>query len=100
MLVISISACLAGAVCGDHCSPISDTTIMSSAGAHCDHINHVNTQLPYALTVAAVCGVGYLLAGIIGFQTQSIAALASTPLTLIVIVAVVLFVRRTQMSKA
>ena len=100
MLVISISACLAGAVCGDHCSPISDTTIMSSAGAHCDHINHVNTQLPYALTVAAVCGVGYLLAGIIGYKTQSIAALASTPLTLAVIVAVVLFVRRTQMNKA
>ena len=100
MLVISISACLAGAVCGDHCSPISDTTIMSSAGAHCDHINHVNTQLPYALTVAAVCSVGYLLAGIIGYKTQSIAALASTPLTLAVIVAVVLFVRRTQMNKA
>ena len=100
MLVISISACLAGAVCGDHCSPISDTTIMSSAGAHCDHINHVNTQLPYALTVAAVCGVGYLLAGIIGFQTQSIAALVSTPLTLVIIIAVVLFVRRTQAGKA
>ena len=100
MLVISISACLAGAVCGDHCSPISDTTIMSSAGAHCNHINHVNTQLPYALTVAAVCGVGYLLAGIIGFQTQSIAALASTPLTLVIIIAVVLFVRRTQAGKA
>ena len=100
MLVISISACLAGAVCGDHCSPISDTTIMSSAGAHCDHINHVNTQLPYALTVAAVCSVGYLLAGIIGYQTQSLAALAATPLTLIIIIAVVLFVRRSQARKA
>ena len=100
MLVIAISACLAGAVCGDHCSPISDTTIMSSAGAHCDHINHVNTQLPYALTVAAVCAVGYLLAGIIGYQTQSAAALVSTPLTLAITVAVVLFVRRSQSGKA
>lgn len=65
MMVISISACLAGAVCGDHCSPISDTTIMASAGGHCDHINHVSTQLPYALTVAAVCFAGYILAGFV-----------------------------------
>ena len=61
LMVIGISACLAGAVCGDHCSPISDTTIMSSAGAQCNHINHVSTQLPYALTVAAVSAVGFLL---------------------------------------
>ncbi len=65
LLIISVSACLAGAVCGDHCSPISDTTIMSSAGADCDHINHVNTQMPYAMTVAAVSFVGYLLAGFV-----------------------------------
>ncbi len=65
LLIITISACLAGAVCGDHCSPISDTTIMASAGAQCDHINHVSTQLPYALLVAAVSFVGYLLAGFI-----------------------------------
>lgn len=65
LLIISVSACLAGAVCGDHCSPISDTTIMSSTGAMCNHINHVSTQLPYALTVAAVSFVGYILAGII-----------------------------------
>lgn len=65
LLVISISACLAGAVCGDHCSPISDTTIMSSTGSMCNHINHVSTQLPYALTVAAVSFVGYILAGLI-----------------------------------
>lgn len=52
--VVCISACMAGAVCGDHCSPISDTTIMASAGAQCDHVNHVSTQLPYAITVAAV----------------------------------------------
>ncbi len=63
--VIGISACLAGAVCGDHCSPISDTTIMSSAGAICNHINHVSTQLPYALTVAAVSFVSYIIAGFI-----------------------------------
>ena len=65
ILVIGISACLAGAVCGDHCSPISDTTIMSSAGAQCNHINHVNTQLPYSLTVAAISFVCYILAGFI-----------------------------------
>ncbi len=63
--VIAISACMAGAVCGDHCSPISDTTIMSSAGAQCDHINHVSTQLPYALTVAAVSFVSYIIAGFV-----------------------------------
>ncbi len=65
MQTIGISACLAGAVCGDHCSPISDTTIMSSAGAKCNHINHVSTQLPYALTVAAVSFVAYVLAGFV-----------------------------------
>ena len=63
MLVISIAACLSGAVCGDHCSPISDTTIMASAGAHSNHVNHVSTQLPYAMTVAAVSAVCYALAG-------------------------------------
>ena len=62
-LIIGISACLAGAVCGDHCSPISDTTIMASAGAQCDHINHVSTQLPYAITVAAISFVTYIIAG-------------------------------------
>ena len=64
-LVVCIAACLAGAVCGDHCSPISDTTIMASTGGQCDHVNHVSTQLPYALTVAAVSFVGYLLAGFV-----------------------------------
>lgn len=63
MMVISISACLAGAVCGDHCSPISDTTIMASAGSQCHHVNHVSTQLPYALTVAGVSFVTYIVAG-------------------------------------
>ena len=63
--IISISACVAGAVAGDHCSPISDTTIMSSAGAQCNHIAHVSTQLPYALTAAGVSFVTYLIAGIV-----------------------------------
>lgn len=65
LLTIGISACLAGAVCGDHCSPISDTTIMSSAGAQCDHVNHVSTQLPYAITVAAVSFVSFVIAGFV-----------------------------------
>ena len=66
MTIIAVSACMAGAVCGDHCSPISDTTIMASAGAQCNHIVHVNTQLPYALTVAAVSFVSYLVAPFVG----------------------------------
>ena len=65
MMIISISACMAGAVCGDHCSPISDTTIMASAGGQCNHVNHVNTQLPYAITVAAVSAVTYVVAGFV-----------------------------------
>ena len=69
--IIGISACLAGAVCGDHCSPISDTTIMSSAGAQCNHINHVSTQLPYAVTVAGVSLVSFIIAGYV--QTWYIA---------------------------
>ncbi|MDR0964367.1 MAG: Na+/H+ antiporter NhaC family protein [Clostridium sp.] len=63
LMVISISACMAGAVCGDHCSPISDTTIMASAGADCNHVDHVSTQLPYAILVAAISFVTYILAG-------------------------------------
>jgi len=62
MAIIGMSACMAGAVCGDHCSPISDTTIMASAGAQCNHINHVSTQLPYAISVAAISFVMYLIA--------------------------------------
>ena len=65
MMIISISACMAGAVCGDHCSPISDTTIMASAGAQCNHVNHVSTQLPYAMTVAAFSCITYVIAGIL-----------------------------------
>ncbi len=65
LLYIGMSACLAGAVCGDHCSPISDTTIMASAGAQCNHINHVNTQLPYAIFVAVLSFVGFIIAGFV-----------------------------------
>ena len=63
--VVCVSACMAGAVCGDHCSPISDTTIMASAGAQCDHVTHVSTQLPYAMTVAGVSFAAYIIAGFI-----------------------------------
>jgi Na+/H+ antiporter NhaC len=65
ILTICMSACLAGAVCGDHCSPISDTTIMSSAGAQCEHLDHVSTQMPYALTVAAISFVMFVISGFI-----------------------------------
>ena len=71
LMIISISACMAGAVCGDHCSPISDTTIMASAGAQCEHVNHVSTQLPYAIVAAAVSFVTYIVAGFV--QTAWIA---------------------------
>ena len=64
-MVIAISACMAGAVCGDHCSPISDTTIMASAGAECEHVKHVSTQLPYVIFVAVISFVVYLLAGFV-----------------------------------
>lgn len=66
MLIPTMGATLAGSVFGDHCSPISDTTILASAGAKCDHLKHVSTQLPYALTVAVLCAIGYLLMGIMG----------------------------------
>ena len=65
LAIICISACMAGAVCGDHCSPISDTTIMASAGAQCDHVNHVSTQLPYAISCAVISGLSYIVAGLL-----------------------------------
>lgn len=80
MMIISISACMAGAVCGDHCSPISDTTIMASAGGQCNHINHVNTQLPYVILVAAISFVTYIVAGFV--QTAWIALPVGIILTL------------------
>lgn len=92
MVIICISACLAGAVCGDHCSPISDTTIMASTGAQCDHVNHVSTQLPYALTVAAVCVVGYLMSGFV--HNVFIVLGFSAALMLAVLFAIRFFVKR------
>lgn len=92
MVIICISACLAGAVCGDHCSPISDTTIMASTGAQCDHVNHVSTQIPYALTVAAVCVVGYLLSGFV--HNVFIVLGFSLALMLAVLFAIRFFVKR------
>lgn len=95
MMVISIASCLAGAVCGDHCSPISDTTIMASAGGHCEHVNHVVTQLPYVLVVGSVCMVGYLLIGI--FKVVGLDAIVWLTLPIcIVLLCVVLFVIRTK----
>ena len=93
MMVTSIAACLAGAVCGDHCSPISDTTIMASAGARCNHVNHVATQLPYALTVAAVCFVGYIIAGLTNGNTWI------TLIISLVLLEVVLFALKSISSK-
>ena len=89
LMTISISACMAGAVCGDHCSPISDTTIMASAGAQCDHVNHVSTQLPYAVTVAAISFVTYIVAGF----TQS--ALISLPVGTLLTIGVLFALKRT-----
>ena len=93
MLLMSIAACCAGGVCGDHCSPISDTTIMSSAGAHCDHINHVQTQLPYALTVVAVSFVGYIIAGL----TQSL--VLALPITTVLMIGVLFLIRTATKKK-
>ena len=97
LAIISISACMAGAVCGDHCSPISDTTIMSSAGAQCDHINHVSTQLPYALTVAGVSFVTYIIAGILG---RSGMGLISLPIGAALMVLTLLVVKKATANKA
>jgi Na+/H+ antiporter NhaC len=86
LMIISISACMAGAVCGDHCSPISDTTIMASAGAQCDHVNHVSTQLPYAIVAAAVSFVTYIVAG---FVQNAWIALPVGILLMLVVLAVI-----------
>ena len=84
LMIISISACMAGAVCGDHCSPISDTTIMASAGAQCDHVNHVSTQLPYAIVAAVVSFLSYIVAGFV--QTPWIALPVAVILMIITLV--------------
>ena len=93
MAIICISACMAGAVCGDHCSPISDTTIMASAGAQCDHVNHVSTQLPYAITCAAVAGITYLIAGaLVHFGAPGILGL---PIGIVLMLGTLLVIKRT-----
>ena len=94
LLYIGMSACLAGAVCGDHCSPISDTTIMASAGAQCNHINHVNTQLPYAIFVAALSFVGFIIAG---FVQQIYIVL---PLMFVILFAALLLIKMAGKKKA
>ena len=94
LLYIGMSACLAGAVCGDHCSPISDTTIMASAGAQCNHINHVNTQLPYAIFVAALSFVGFVIAG---FVQQIYIVL---PLMFVILFAALLLIKMAGKKKA
>ena len=88
LMTVAISACMAGAVCGDHCSPISDTTIMASAGAQCNHVNHVSTQLPYAVSVAVISFITYIVAGF----TQS--ALISLPVGIILLLAYLLFMKK------
>ena len=92
LMIISISACMAGAVCGDHCSPISDTTIMASAGARCNHVNHVSTQLPYAITAAVISFITYIVAGF----TQS--ALISLPVGIILMIGVLYFIKKRNVS--
>ena len=93
MMVISIASCLAGAVCGDHCSPISDTTIMASAGGHCEHVNHVVTQLPYVMVVASVCLVGYMLIGIFMALGMSGMSWLALPLCIVLLLAVLTVIR-------
>ena len=92
MLVVSIAACLSGAVCGDHCSPISDTTIMASAGAHCSHVNHVSTQLPYAITAAACSAVCYVITGLAQAVLGSRASLLTSLVLLVVAIVLELVV--------
>ncbi len=93
LMIISISACMAGAVCGDHCSPISDTTIMASAGAQCDHVNHVSTQLPYAVVAAGVSFVAYIIAGFV--QNPWI----SLPIAILLMVAVLVMLKNVLKSE-
>jgi len=94
LMIVSISACMAGAVCGDHCSPISDTTIMASAGAQCDHISHVSTQLPYAITVAALSLVCYVLTGV--FCLVGIPAIIMLPVGIVLTVALLWVIKKLQ----
>ena len=104
MLVVSIAACLSGAVCGDHCSPISDTTIMASAGAHCSHVNHVSTQLPYAITAAACSAVCYVITGlaqaVLGSRASLLTSLVLLAVAIVLELAVLSVIRARTRSKA
>ena len=97
LMVVSISACMAGAVCGDHCSPISDTTIMASAGAQCEHVSHVSTQLPYAILVAGISLVCYLLTGV--FFMANIAPIIMLPVGIVLTVAVLFGIKKATAKK-
>jgi len=94
LLFVGISACLAGAVCGDHCSPISDTTIMASAGANCNHVDHVSTQLPYAITVAGVSFVSFIIAGFLPY------AWIALPIAIVLLVGTLFGIRALTKKKA
>jgi len=94
---VCISACMAGAVCGDHCSPISDTTIMASAGAQCDHVNHVSTQLPYAISCAVIAGIAYLVAGVLGVVGAP--TIIALPVGIVLMIGF-LFVMKSRQAKA
>ena len=103
MLVVSIAACLSGAVCGDHCSPISDTTIMASAGAHCSHVNHVSTQLPYAITAAACSAVCYIITGlaqaVLGSRASFVTSLVLLVVAIVLELAVLSVIRARTRAK-
>jgi len=92
LMIVSISACMAGAVCGDHCSPISDTTIMASAGAQCDHVSHVSTQLPYAMLVAGISLVCYLLTGV--FSLINIPVIIMLPVGILLTIAIMIGIKK------
>ncbi len=102
MMIIAISACMAGAVCGDHCSPISDTTIMSSAGAQSNHLNHVSTQLPYAMTCAAISAATYFIATMVERFTGSlmISAIVGLPSGILLMLITLLIIKSRKKAAA
>lgn len=98
--IICISACMAGAVCGDHCSPISDTTIMASAGAQCNHVNHVSTQLPYSISVASISFVSYIVAGLTQNLGTTFSAIISWIVGIILLFGFLIFMKKRVTKKA
>ena len=98
--IISISSVMAGSVFGDHCSPISDTTILSSTGAQCNHIDHVSTQIPYALTVAGVCFIGYIIAGLAAPLGFAVSAAITLPISLVLLIASLLVLPKVLAAKS